>query len=89
MDIPLEDKKAISEKEIVFLADKLVNGTRIVDLKSRFDMVIKRYGSEPDVLTKIKDRMGSALKIKQRIEQLADRSIETIVGPTVLSGTTP
>jgi hypothetical protein len=41
------------------------------------------------VLVRIKDRMGSALKIKQRIEQLADRSIETIVRPTVLSGTTP
>ncbi len=89
MDLLLEDKKAISEKEIVFLADKLVNGTRIVDLKSRFDTAIKRYGSQPDVLATIRDRMGSALKIKQRIEQLADRSIETIVGPTVFSGSTP
>jgi molybdenum cofactor cytidylyltransferase len=89
MDIALEDKKAIGEKEIVFLADKLVNGTRIVDLKSRFETVIKRYGSEPDVLANIKDRMSSALKIKHRIEQLANRSIETIVGPTVLSGSTP
>ena len=88
MDIPLEDKKAISEKEIVYLADKLVSGTRIVDLKSRFDTVIKRYGSEPDVMASIKNRMVSALKIKHRIEQLAGRSIETIVGPTVLSGTT-
>jgi hypothetical protein len=89
MDIPLEDPKAISEKEIVFLADKLVSGTRIVDLKSRFDTVIKRYGSQPDVLANIKGRMVSALKIKHRIEQLADRSIEAIVRSTVLSGTTP
>jgi len=89
MDIPLEDKKGISEKEIVFLADKLVSGTRIVDLKSRFDTVINRYGSQPGVLANIKNRMGSALKIKHRIEQLADRSIETIIGSMVLSETTP
>jgi molybdenum cofactor cytidylyltransferase len=81
MDIRLEDGKAITEKEIVFLADKLVNGTRIVGLKSRFDRVIKRYGSEPDVLASIKDRLGSALKIQHRVEQLAGRPLEAIVGP--------
>ena len=87
MDIRFEDEKAISEKEVVFLADKLVSGTRIVDLKARFDTAIKRYGSEPDVLANIKGRMGSALKIKHRVEQLAGRSLEAIVGPIVLSGT--
>jgi hypothetical protein len=87
MDIRFEDEKTISEKEVVFLADKLVSGTRIVDLKARFDTAIKRYGSEPDVLANIKSRMGSALKIKHRVEQLAGRSLEAIVGPMVLSGT--
>jgi len=38
-------------------------------------------------LAKIKSRMGSALKIKHRVEQLAGRSLEAIVGPMVLSGT--
>jgi CTP:molybdopterin cytidylyltransferase MocA len=86
MDIQVEEQTAISEKEVVFLADKLVSGTRIVDLKARFDTAIKRYGSEADALPTIKRRMDSALKIKQRVEQLAGRSLEAIVGPWAVSG---
>jgi CTP:molybdopterin cytidylyltransferase MocA len=79
MDIALEERKTISEKEVVFLADKLVQGNRIVDLQSRFKTKLRRYASEPDIFSIISGRLQSALKIKYRLEHLTGKSIESMI----------
>jgi molybdenum cofactor cytidylyltransferase len=79
MDITIEDRKAINEKEVVFLADKLVRGSRIVDLESRFKTKMKQYASDPDVLSIIRGRLESALKIKHRLEHLTGKSLESMI----------
>jgi CTP:molybdopterin cytidylyltransferase MocA len=78
MDIAIEDGSPISEKEIVFLADKLVEESRIVALEPRFNTKMKQYASDPDVLSIIKGRLDNALKIKHRLERLTGKSLESI-----------
>jgi CTP:molybdopterin cytidylyltransferase MocA len=79
MDIVLEERKTISEKEVVFLADKLVQGNRTVDLHSRFKDKLRRYASDPDIFSIISGRLQSALKIKHQLEHLTGKSIESMI----------
>jgi molybdenum cofactor cytidylyltransferase len=80
MDISLDNKFALSEKEVVYLADKLVKGNRIVDLEARFKPKIRQYECDPHTVSIIKNRLGNALTIQHRLEQLTRRSIESIIG---------
>jgi CTP:molybdopterin cytidylyltransferase MocA len=79
MDIPIEDGKSISEKEVVFLADKLVQGSRMVDLELRFKTKMKQYASDPDVISIINGRLQSARTVKHQLEQLTGQSIESMI----------
>lgn len=79
MDIPIEDRKSISEKEVVFLADKLVQGSRMVDLELRFKTKMKEYASDPDVISIIDGKLQSALTVKHQLEQLTGKSIESMI----------
>jgi len=79
MDLSLEGGESIREKEIVYLADKLVSGSRIVTLQSRFGDKSKKYAADPDALQSIGRRLDTAMKIKSRLEQSTGRSLESIV----------
>jgi putative nucleotidyltransferase with HDIG domain len=79
MDIALEERKTVREKEVVFLADKLVQGNRIVDLQSRFKTKLRRYASDPDVFSIISGRLQSAMKIKNRLEHITGKSVESMI----------
>ena len=81
MDISLEGGESIREKEIVYLADKLVSGNRIVTLESRFEDKNKKYGADPEALRSIDRRLEAAMKIKSCLEQSTGRSLESIVEP--------
>ncbi|MCB2167098.1 MAG: hypothetical protein KQI78_05515 [Deltaproteobacteria bacterium] len=47
MDLEVNAEHPIDEAQIVFLADKLVAGDRLVDLETRFDAKLAPYGSNP------------------------------------------
>ena len=79
MDISLGDRKSISEREVVFLADKLVQGSRMVDLELRFKTKMKQYASDPDIFSMINDRLQSALMVKHQLEQLTGKSIKAMI----------
>jgi len=79
MDLSLEGGESIREKEIVYLADKLVSGSRIVTLESRFGDKSKKYTADPDALLSIGRRLDTAMKIKSRLEQSTGRSLESIM----------
>lgn len=79
MDLSLEGGELIREKEIVYLADKLVSGSRIVTLESRFGDKSKKYTADPDALLSIGRRLDTAMKIKSHLEQSTGRSLESIV----------
>ena len=78
MDIEPGQGQDISAGEILFLADKLVSGDRLVSLADRFAQATARYGDDMDALEAIKTRYNTALLIQERIEARAGRTMEDI-----------
>lgn len=73
----LEPGHGLTEKEIVYFADKLCNGTRVeIDFAKRFEEKIKQA---PDARTMILKRHEDCRHIQARIEAAAGRSIRTLL----------
>lgn len=67
-DLDLEDEQPITEREIVFLADKLVFGDRFVPLAERYRGKLEKYGDDPDAAQAIQGRLDRAEKVAARFE---------------------
>jgi molybdenum cofactor cytidylyltransferase len=75
MDIEPGQGPDISAGEVLFLADKLVSGDRLVTLADRFAQASARYGEDADALEAIGARYNTALLIQQRIESRIGRPL--------------
>ncbi len=80
MDITRDGAGQITARDVVYLADKLVEGDKHVALEDRFQMRIKLYGDNPALRKQVLLRMGNALTIKRSIEKQLGRSLEVIFG---------
>ena len=69
MDIRLNQDLHLTEKEIVYLADKLVLEDQIISLRARFSGPLEQYKNDPEVLRNISQRLSHAEQIQTRIEQ--------------------
>jgi molybdenum cofactor cytidylyltransferase len=67
------------EAKIVFLADKLVEGERLVSIEERYGGVDHRHGLTPEISNKVNKRMNVALKVKEEIESLTGHPLEEII----------
>ncbi|WP_022662446.1 DVU_1551 family NTP transferase [Paucidesulfovibrio longus] len=56
-DLHLADAAPITEREIVFLADKFVQGTRIVPIVDRYLAKLERYRDEPQAAAAVRERL--------------------------------
>ena len=79
MDIVIHDEDSIDEREVLYLADKLVQEDRTVPLESRFGEMMKHYADEPEIRNTIALRLNNALRIKQRLEKTTGKSLESIL----------
>lgn len=70
---------AIDTARIVYLADKLVSGDRVVGLTQRFSRAMHEYGSDPDAAAAIDRRLNSARRIQAEVEKITGRSLEAII----------
>lgn len=77
-DIIIREHEKISEREIVYFADKLVYGDKLVSIEKRFDKKAERYKKEPEAVRNIEARKNRALKSKRRIEEVIGRPLETV-----------
>nr|WP_321513885.1 NTP transferase domain-containing protein [uncultured Pseudodesulfovibrio sp.] len=68
-DLTLSPEEPITEKEVVFLADKLVCGESPVPLKVRYMNKIELYRHEPGVEGAILDRLERATDIMTRFDR--------------------
>lgn len=68
MDIIPATGGPIEPRELLYLADKLVQGERRVTLAERFRVAMERHGHDPDILTRITNRLQAALTIQTRLE---------------------
>ena len=68
-DLVLSRKKRVSEREIVYLADKYCYGPRYVPLKERFGQKMELFRSRPGALEGIKKRLAHAMSLEKRIAE--------------------
>lgn len=78
MDINLESDDSISEKEIVYLCDKMVKGTKIVTIEERFDIAKEKFKGKPDIIELAFERIKKAAIIKSKAEKISGIKIEEI-----------
>ncbi len=71
MDICLNlADQSVTEKEIVYLADKLVIDDQIISLQARCSGLLEQYKSNQEVSGKIKQRISNAERIQAKIEKI-------------------
>lgn len=78
MDINLESDDRISEKEIVYLCDKMVKGTKIVTIEERFDIAKEKFKNKPDIIAIVFERIKKAAIIKSKVEKILGIKIEKL-----------
>ena len=76
IDIHWPDERPPEEGEILYLADKLVDGVCDVSLEERFLGSRERYLGDPGITAAIQRRFACASLIKSRIESILEAPIE-------------
>ncbi|WFD12067.1 DVU_1551 family NTP transferase [Tepidibacter hydrothermalis] len=76
MDIP--DLTEIGEREVVYISDKLLKDTYLIDIEERYQSSLDKYKDYPDIIKNINKRFDTARKIKNRIEEIIECKIEEL-----------
>ncbi|MFW5855113.1 MAG: DVU_1551 family NTP transferase [Thermodesulfobacteriota bacterium] len=79
MDVRIRKDEPPCEAEIVYLADKLVQGDQRVDPEARFERKSAKYGHDPDARAAIARRKADALHIQDRIQGITGKSVSVIL----------
>ena len=69
------------EARIVYLADKFVEGERLVSIEERYQSSRRQFGLTPEIEAKILKRKERALSMKQELETLLGYPLEKVVSP--------
>jgi molybdenum cofactor cytidylyltransferase len=67
------------ETKILYLADKLVSGDKIVDLEERFAASARRFAEHGVAAENIRHRLELARRVKEEVESLTGMSLEEIL----------
>jgi len=87
MDVRIHPDRHPNAAEIVYLADKLVQGDRRVDLETRFDRKMAKYRHDPKARAAIARRKADAADIKDRIQSITGTSVSAILKNESPAGT--
>jgi putative nucleotidyltransferase with HDIG domain len=79
MDLDVNQNWPVDEAQVVYLADKLVDGDRCVDMEPRFSRQLERYSGNRSALDAIARRWENARHIRTKVEKMTGRSIEAII----------
>lgn len=74
----LNTNELIGDKEIVYLCDKLIKGTKYVSLEERFNESLLRYKNELYILEDVNKKLSDAEAIKIKIEEVLGKSMEKL-----------
>lgn len=83
-DLTLADDAPITERELVFLADKYVRGSEIVPMTERFHSKMERYAGDSAAVAAIAGRMERALRLAGRLARECGRDPESMARDAVL-----
>lgn len=70
-DTDIKPESPLTEQEIVFLADKLFQGTKLVSLSERYGKTLQRWQNDPEAVKAITERLFRAEALLQRYEEEA------------------
>ena len=76
MDIIPADDHPPGEGEILYLADKFIDGVRTVSLEERFLRSREKTIGDADITAAIRRRFACASLIKSRIERILEAQVE-------------
>jgi putative nucleotidyltransferase with HDIG domain len=79
MDIDPPKALPVTEAEVVYLADKLIEGDRLVPLSVRFERKLAKYGNDPSARAVILKRRTDAEVIVKRMEHATGISFQAIM----------
>jgi putative nucleotidyltransferase with HDIG domain len=79
MDLDLRRGQPVDEAQVVYLADKLVDGARCTDMERRFDRQMERYSGDPTAMGAISRRYHTARYIRAKVESITGRPVEAII----------
>jgi molybdenum cofactor cytidylyltransferase len=77
--LPPPENGMLTEKEVVCLADKLVKGSRPVNVQQRFDEKLRLYAHDPEAEDAISSRLKESLALLAMVEEQAGCTIDEIV----------
>ncbi len=69
----------LTEREIVYLADKFVFGRWLVPVASRFGQKLELFGDDPEAAAAIVRRRENALRVLARVEARIGAKAETVI----------
>jgi putative nucleotidyltransferase with HDIG domain len=84
MELPPREGDAIDAADLLFLADKLMEGERFVPLETRFRRQLERHADDLAVLGNITRRLESARTIQRRVEERLGLSVADLISGTTV-----
>ena len=79
MELPRGTGEDVDEAQVVFLADKLVQGDRRVGLQERFAVRLVRHRGDPDALAAVRRRKAQAEAVLANVETLLGRPLDDVL----------
>lgn len=80
-DTTLPDDHPLTERELVYFADKLVRCHMVVDVEARFGEKLAQWRHEPEAAAAIEGRMQRALALRARLEAEAGCPLPDMLFP--------
>lgn len=69
----------VCEREVVYIADKMVQGDKVVTIQSRFQAKRERYAGDANALAAIQSRRETAMFIKAKMENTLGYPLEQVI----------
>ena len=69
----------VSEADLVYLADKLVAGDRLISLEERFRRAFEKHSHTPEAHDAVRRRLENALIIRERVQRILGFSPEEVL----------
>jgi molybdenum cofactor cytidylyltransferase len=77
--LPENRKERSLEATLVYLADKLVQGDRLVSLDERFQISNRPFEVTPEIEKNISERKRRANEVKKELEEMIGKPLESII----------
>lgn len=78
-DIAPDQAPQITERELVYLADKLVRGSTRVSVEARFRQKLELFAHDAEACAAIRRRLANALAMRERVETAAGARLDELV----------